>query len=150
MTDPFTTVATVAGVVGLTLQAIKSLHDDVQAIKDAPAAVDTLKQDLDAVAGVLQTIQGSTEGSLQHLSTDANAALAAALNNCKSACETFQAKLRRWMRHSTDQHMHWWDRVRVGILAEKNVETLSKQLLQCKVTLNTAIGTMTLFVHPHP
>jgi hypothetical protein len=37
--------------------------------------------------------------------------------------------------------------VRVGILADKNVETLSKQLLQCKATLDTAMRTMTLSVY---
>jgi Fungal N-terminal domain of STAND proteins len=78
---------------------------------------------------------------------DAYAALAAALENCRNACKTFQAKLKKWMRHSTDQHLHWWDRVRMGILADNTVETLSKRLLQCKVIINTAIGTMTLFVY---
>jgi Fungal N-terminal domain of STAND proteins len=147
MAETFATFAAVAGVAGLTLQAIKSLGDDVQAIKDAPATVEKLRQDLSALASLLQTLEANTEESLQHLSTDANAVLAAALNSCKSACEIFQTKLKRWMRHSTDNHMHWWDRVRVGILADKNVETLSKQLLQCKVTINTAIGMMTLFVY---
>jgi hypothetical protein len=53
MMDPFTTFATVAGVAALTLQAIKSLNDDVQAINDAPATIKKLKEDLNTVAGIL-------------------------------------------------------------------------------------------------
>ena len=146
MTDPFSTFAAVAGVAALTVQAIKSLTNDVQAIREAPAAVDNLKQDLDAVAGVIQLLEGGTGELRQHFSADANMVLASALENCKTACETFQAKLKRWMSHSHGQQIYWWDRVRVGILADKKVEMLSKQLLQCKITINTALGTMTLYV----
>jgi hypothetical protein len=144
MPDPFTAFATVAGVAALVLKATKALSDDVQSIQGAPAVVMTLTQDLDALATILQTIPCNTEGSLDHLSADANAALIRALENCNNACDHFQAKLKKWTKHSSDQRLQWWDRVRVGIFAEKNVETLSKQLMQCKVTLSTAISTVTL------
>lgn len=147
--EPFTAFATIASVAALTLQAVTSLNNKVQGIKDAPSTVHKLTQDLDAVADVLSVLRDSTEGSLQHLSTNAGAALAAALENCRSSCEAFQVRLKRWTRHSTDQHMHWWDRVRVGIVADKNVEALSRQLLQCKATINIAISTMTLYVPAH-
>jgi hypothetical protein len=144
MPEPFTAFATVAGVAALVLQALKALSDDVQSIQGAPAVVKTLTEDLDALATILQTIPCNTEGSLDHLSVDANAALIKALENCNSACDHFQAKLKKWTKHSSDQYLQWWDRVRVGIFAEKNAESLSKQLIQSKVTLSIAIGIVTL------
>jgi hypothetical protein len=151
MGDPFTTFGTVAGVAGLTLQSVKSLIEDIQAIKDTPEAIQELKQGLLTVDDVLQALEAGTRGSsLQHLSAEAKAALAAALNNCKQACNKFQAKLKKWTRHSTDDKVHWWDRVRVGLFAERDIELLRRQLEQCKVTINTAIDTMTLCVTPLP
>jgi hypothetical protein len=87
--EPFTTFATVASVAALTLQAIKALNYDVQAIKGAPFIVEQLKQDLDAIAGVLQTLRCKTDGSLLYLNTDANAVLVAALENCQCASDGF-------------------------------------------------------------
>lgn len=147
MADPFSTFAGVAGVAALALEATKSLINDIKAIRDAPATVKKLERDLDALTGVLQSLETCTKDSLKHLGTDATAALAASLENCKSSCEGFQTKLKRWMKHSTADHMHWMDRVRIGIIADKNVETLSKQLLQCKLTSSVAISTMTLSVY---
>jgi len=63
---------------------VRSLVNNVQAIKNALIGVKRLKQDLDATASLLQTLGAGPNTSLQHLSIDANAALVVALENCKS------------------------------------------------------------------
>lgn len=144
--EPFTIFATVANIAALTLEAITSLNNEIQGIKDAPSTIQKLTQDLNATADVLSALQNSTEGSLHHLSTNAETALAAALDNCRSSCESFQTQLKRWTRHSNDRRMQWWDGARAGLIAGRNVETLSRQLSQCKVTINIAMSTITLYV----
>lgn len=148
MTDPFSTFAAVAGIAGLAVQSVKGLIQDIEAIKDVPELIRQLKQDLLAVRDVLQALEPVTEGSsLEHLSPEAKRALATNLNYCKEACNRFQTKLKRWTRHSTEDKIHWWDRVRVGLFAERDIETLRKQLEQCITTTNTAISTTNLLVN---
>ena len=120
------------------MQSVKSLIQDVETIKDAPEQIRELKQDLLAVSNVLQALEvGTEESSLEYLSAEAKRALATALDNCKGACNKFQAKLKRWTRHSTNDNTHWWDRDRVGLFAEREIEMLRKQLEQCTVILTT-------------
>jgi hypothetical protein len=90
MTDPFSTFTAVAGVAGLVVESVKSLIQDVEAIKDAPALIRELKQDLLAVSDVLQSLEaGTEEPSLEHMSIRAKRALGISLDNCKGAGKKF-------------------------------------------------------------
>ena len=147
MADPFSAFASAAGVTGLAMHSVKSLIYDIEGIKNAPDLIQALKQDLVALSHVLQALEAGTEGpSLQHLNTEAKSALATTLDNCRRACNKFQTKLEKWTRHSKNDKVQWWDRVRVGFFVEGDIESLRKQLEQCKATISTAIGTMNLFV----
>jgi hypothetical protein len=70
MAEGFAAFAAVAGVADLTLKVVKSLKDDIQAIRDAPSSIQTLKQDLEAMASVLQNLAMNATGATEHLSTD--------------------------------------------------------------------------------
>jgi hypothetical protein len=147
MTDPFSITAGAFGVAGVALQSITALLEDIQAIKNAPEAIANLKEELSAVEIVLTTLDSELQGpTLEILSPNAKAGLSLATTNCKRACDKFRTKLKKWTKHSADDAIHWWDRVRVGLFAEAEVEVLSEQLRKCKDTVNAAASTATLYV----
>jgi hypothetical protein len=146
MTDPFSITAGTVGIAGVALQSTTALIDDIQAIKDTEAIAE-LKEDLAAIETVLRTLDWELEGlALDVLSPGAKAGLGLATTNCTRACDKFRAKLKKWTKHSADDKMHWWDRVRAGLFAEAEIEVLSEQLRRCKDTVNAAIGTAILYV----
>ena len=147
MTDPFSITAGAVGITSVALQSITALLEDIQAVKNAPEVIADLKEDLSAVETVLTTLNSELEESaLGTLSPGAQAGLRLATANCRRACDKFRTKLKKWTKHSADDTMHWWDRVRVGLFAEADVEMLSEQLRKCKDTVGAAIGTATLYV----
>lgn len=143
MTDPFSITAGAVGIAGVALQSVKALLQDVQAIRDAPTAIKDLREDLLAVEIVLEPLHAALQGSTEMLSHDAGAGLGLTINNCKRACDKFRTKLKKWMKHSTGNGIHWCDRVRVGLFAETEIELLSEQLNKCKDTVTSAVSTVT-------
>jgi hypothetical protein len=145
MADPFSITAGAFSVVGFTLQSITALLEDIHAIKNAPKAIADLQKELSTAETVLATLDSELQGStLEILSPNAKVILSLATTNCKRACDKFRTKLQKWTKHSTDDAIHWWDRVRVGLFAEAEVEVLSEQLRKCKDTVNAAVSTATL------
>jgi hypothetical protein len=147
MTDPIGITAGAVGIAAATLHSVNTLIDDIQAIKNAPDAIADLKQDLCTIETVLRTLDSQTEESaLEGLSLDAKSGLSLATAGCKRACDKFRTKLKKWTKHSADDTMHWWDRVRVALFAEAEIEILSARLSSCKDTVNAAINTAALYV----
>lgn len=147
MADPFSITAGAVGIAGVALQSVKALLDDIQSIKDAPEAIKDLKEDLLAVEVVIKPLDTALQGSaFETLNHDARAGLGLAINNCKRACDKFRTKFKKWTKHSTDDKIHWWDRVRVGLFAEAEIEVLSEQLSKCRDTITSAVATATLYV----
>lgn len=145
MADPFSITAGVVGITAAALHSIKSLLEEILAIKDAPAAIGQVKQDLLAVEMILKTLNSAfQESAFETLSENAKASLQFAIRNCQKACDTFRTRLQKWTRHSGDGKIHWWDRVRVGLFAEAEMEVLSKQLKNCRDTVGSAVSTATL------
>lgn len=149
MTDPFSITAGAVGTVAAALQGVTALLSDIQAIQNAPTLVKSLEQDIMAVKAVIQLLDLDVEGSkLRTLSPDTQFTLRLATENCGRACDRFRAKIRRWISHSTDERMNWWDRTKVGLFAEPEVSALSEQLRTCKETMNAAVTTATLYGAP--
>jgi hypothetical protein len=147
MADPFSITAGAFSVVGFTLQSITALLEDIHAIKNAPKAIADLQKELSTAETVLATLDSELQGStLEILSPNAKVILSLATTNCKRACDKFRTKLQKWTKHSTDDAIHWWDRVRIGLFAEAEVEVLSEQVRKCKDDVRVAIGTATLYV----
>lgn len=142
--DPLSVLASTLGIASAAVQSVNTLIHDINAIKDAPDLIADLRDELTAVKAVLMAINNAQEGSqLENLSPDSKKALQLAVTNCEKACDKFRLKLDRWTRHSDDK-IHWWDRVRIGLFAEGTIEALSDQLDRYKSTMNTAVSTATL------
>jgi hypothetical protein len=142
--DPLSVLASTLGIASAAVHSVNTLIHDINAIKDAPELIADLRDELTAVKAVLMAINNAHGASqLENLSPGSKEALQVAVTNCEKACDKFRQKLDRWTRHSDDK-IHWWDRVRVGLFAEGTIEALSDQLDRYKSTMNTAVSTATL------
>ncbi|GLA79168.1 hypothetical protein AtubIFM55763_002315 [Aspergillus tubingensis] len=113
----------------------------VNAIKDAPSVIVELKNELAAVNAILIALNDAQrDKKLEALTLEAKTALQLAITNCARACDNFSTKLKQWTKQSNEK-IHWWDRVRIGLFAEATIEALSKQLSCCKSTMSTAVST---------
>lgn len=128
------------------IKSINALIHDINATKDAPDGIMDQRSELAAVHAILTVLDDARKGSkLAALTPDVIAALQVAVASCETACDRFGAKLKRWTRHSEDR-VHWWDRVRIGLFAEATIEALRKQLGCSKSTVNMAVSTAALYV----
>lgn len=142
--DPFSLTVGTLGIAGAAVQSINALIHEIKAIRDAPGVIKSLRYELAAVEAILLALDNAHKNSqLDHLTPDGKEALQLAVTNCQRACDNFGIKLARWTTRS-DEKMHWWDRVRVGVLAETTVKALCDQLNRCESTMSTAISTATL------
>ena len=142
MTDPLGVTASVVAITTAAIGSVKLLHTTMGNIKDVPTALRNIRSDLQAVEPVLQKLRTEVE------SGDSQAPLVdeikAAVENCNSACSTFQQTLGYWMRHASKHKTFWaeWtDRVRVGILEQGTINVFKGRLSDCKSTLDVVLNT---------
>ncbi|KAJ5612646.1 hypothetical protein N7510_005840 [Penicillium lagena] len=142
--DPFSVAVGTLSIVQAAVLSINALIHDINAIKDAPAVIVDLRNELAAIHAILAALEDARKDSkLEALTPDVLIALKSAIAICETACDRFGVKLKRWTRHSEDR-VHWWDRVRIGLFAEATIEALRKQLGYCKSTVNLAVSTAAL------
>ena len=142
MTDPLSITASVLAITTAAIASVKFLHTTIGEIKDAPTALRNIRSDLGAIEPVLQKLctESESEGSQLILVND----IKGAVENCNSACSTFQRSLNHWMRHATRYKAFWaeWtDRVKVGILEQGTINVFKGRLNDCKSTLVVALST---------
>ncbi|KAJ5293251.1 uncharacterized protein N7443_009204 [Penicillium atrosanguineum] len=144
--DPFSLTVGALGITEAALQSIQSLIHEIEAIKGAPDMIAGLKDELTGVEAILLALNNAQKNSqLEHLTPDVRKALSLAIMHCQKACSDFRIKIVQWTKRSGEK-MHVWDRVRVGLFAERTVTTLCEQLNRYKSTMDTAVSTAILYV----
>ena len=142
MSDLLGVTASVVAVTTASIASVKFLYTTIGDIKDAPTALGNIRSDLEAVEPLLQQLRTETEKEdSQVLLTDA---IKGAVENCSSACSTFQEKLDHWTRHATKQKGFWTDwayRARVGVFEQGTIRVFKGRLNDCKSTLSVALNT---------
>lgn len=91
MGDPLSATSALVGLVALSYQASKALHDTIKSFKQHPKYVRDLKDELDALEGVLLLL----EQSLPTSDLDDYQALEYPVRRCGQACEEFQKALQK-------------------------------------------------------
>lgn len=142
MTDPLSITASVVAITTAAIGSVKFLHTTIGDIKDVPTALENIRSDLGAIEPVLQKLRTELESEDSHVLLIDD--IKGAIENCNSACSTFQKSLDHWMRHATKHQAFWaeWtDRVRVGIFEQGKINVFKGRLNDCKSTLNVALST---------
>ena len=142
MTDPLSITASVVTITTAAIGSVKFLHTTISDIKDVPTALENIRSDLQAVEPVLQELHTVLESEDSQVLLIDN--IKGAVENCNSACSTFQQSLDHWMRHATKHKAFWaeWtDRVRVGMFEQGTINVFKGRLNNCKSTLIVALST---------
>ncbi|KAL8413209.1 hypothetical protein RB594_004729 [Gaeumannomyces avenae] len=130
--DPFSTTAGVVGIVGPTLHCVKLLADDIQKIVGAPGTLKALTEDLEFLRLTLVSVKDITSPQWKSLGEPVVKQSEAAIASCKDSCDTFQASLKHWTRHSKDDGtLSWRGRTALGLYRDGHVKSMSGQLKSC-------------------
>lgn len=144
MTDPLSVTAGVAGLVTFALQGVRLLVNDINNIREAPKSLERLQVDLTSVGSSLACLEDIDELQLKLLGDHVYNQSTAAIERCKSTCFEFHNDLQSWTKRSRDGKLSWRDKTNIGIFKEQQIEVMSRQLQNCKLTLNLVAVTATL------
>lgn len=148
MADPLSITASVVGITVPALHGLRLFLDDLQKIKDAPEAVTDLKDGIRSVTLALASLQGIPDREWELLGRTVADEATATISTCTRACDFLRADLLHWISHSQGGKLSWRDRATVGFLKQDRVRSMSQQLQNCKITINSVVSIATLYVLP--
>ncbi|KAG9550042.1 hypothetical protein KCU71_g14589, partial [Aureobasidium melanogenum] len=147
MTDPFSIVAGVVGIVAATAHAIHAAVDLIDKIEGAPKAVYQIRAELNDTESVVRDLEtildrdGKNKIWTQLLG---ESKLSNALKNLKAVCESFVSALKEWTRHSPSCDKFSFQDSFVIAMQSRKISALSKQLNSCKQTVMMAMSSCAL------
>ena len=145
MADPLSVSAGIVGIVGAALHGVRLLLNDLDKIKNAPEAVERLREDVDSISASLGLLKDVDESVWTSLGTAVADHSKATLENCETACDTIRGDLQRWTKRSKGGNLSWVDRVNVGFFRDHQLKAYSGRLHTYRLTFNSIVGTATLY-----
>jgi hypothetical protein len=144
MADPLSATASIVGIAVPALHGIRLLLNDLERIKEAPKTIQRLRDDVRAVEGILDLIQGIDNREWIQLGTAIAGQSEKTIDSCKQACEVFRTDLQRWTNHSNNGTLAWQDRTVVGFFKKDQIKAIAEQLQNCKLTIGNVVSIATL------
>jgi Fungal N-terminal domain of STAND proteins len=144
MADPLSIAASIVGVTVPALHGARLLLDDLQKINDAPQTVERLKDNVRSVDMALTSLQTLEDQEWESLGGNIAEESKTTISTCTRACDEFRTDIQRWTRHSGHGRLTWQDRANVGFFKQGRIKTISEQLQNCKVTINSVVSIATL------
>ena len=135
MADPLSVVSGLLAVVTATIQSSKVLYQTVQSFRDHPRSVRQLKDELDALAGVLHCLEDSAGREPSILIP-----LRLPLERCTEACADFRKLIVRCTRHSGEEgttSFRDWARLRY---MDNDINGFTAMLAGYKATIAIALA----------
>jgi hypothetical protein len=132
MADPISITGGVFGLIATAIAGVRALHDDLQQFKDAPKTLKHLTEDLGFLSTQLNLLQNTDEWGWKYIGERVTEASHDRIILCGQSCSTFRSDLQQWTRHSADGKVGIRDRTIMTFLKRGDVQTMSKQLQDCK------------------
>ncbi|KAH8806050.1 hypothetical protein F5884DRAFT_801530 [Xylogone sp. PMI_703] len=145
MADPLSITASVVGITGAALQAVRFLLDELRDVNDAPKTIKRLADDVQSVDAALRLLQGIEDREWNLLGTSIVEQSKTTVSNCTQACQVFRTDLQRWTRRSQEGKLAWRDRTKVGFLKQGQIKAMSEQLQNCKLTISNVVSIAVLY-----
>lgn len=134
----------IIGLVPIVLHGIRLLRDDIKKINGAPQIVHEMEAQ---VAELIMTVE-SLEAIGQHdwaaLGPHVCHQCKMIMEACNKACSEHTNILFSWTKRSRDGKVSWRDKVKIGLLKERQVKAMTGQLQGFKLSLVSAVGVATL------
>ncbi|OJD34096.1 nacht and ankyrin domain protein [Diplodia corticola] len=137
-----------AGIVGL-LQAVKSLHDFMNSMNDAPETLTRARDDLKSTESVLEDLRQYLEMHAQtppaaKALTDQKSALSSVLPQFEKLCRDFHKKLDSCVRRSAEgSKLAWTDRV-VASLKKGSIEKFREEVSKARQLISLRVDMVSL------
>jgi len=144
MADPLSITASVVSITVPALHGVRLLIEDLQQVKEAPKTVKRLLEDVQCVEASLKLLQGVEEREWNVLGASVLEGSKITISSCTQACDSFRFNLQRWNQHSDGGKLAWQDRTSVGFFKEGQIKAMSKQLQNCKLSINSVVSIATL------
>lgn len=133
MAEPLSIIASVISVAELAYSSGKLLYQTISGIRDAPEILAHLKTDVEILYDTIHSLQlrfqvRDAEIDLSEAQKSNLREIKPALDACRIACDTFQAKIQRLSHHSTDGHVSFRDRLKIHF-QEKEIMAFDRFLL---------------------
>ncbi|KAH0166531.1 hypothetical protein KCU67_g4255, partial [Aureobasidium melanogenum] len=147
MTDPFSILAGVVGIVTATAHTIHATIDLIDKIEGAPKAVYQIRAELNDTGSVVRHLEYILESRINNTSWTQlldESKLSSALKTLRDVCESFVSILERWTRHSpSSDKLSLRDGFIIATHSRK-ISQLSTQLNSCKQTVTMAMSSCAL------
>jgi hypothetical protein len=142
MPDPLS--ASVVDITVPALHGVRLLSEDLQQLEEAPKIVKCLSEDVQSVETSLKLLQGVGEREWDLLGANVLDKSKTTISSCTQACNLFRTDLQRWTRHSEGGKLAWQDQTSVGFFKQRQSKAISKQLQNCKLSINLVASIATL------
>lgn len=145
MADPLSMTAGVVGIVTAALQTTALFMANLQRLAEAPAMIESLKQDIAVLTGTLEALAHLESAQWRALGTTVIEQSKATVVSCTLSCDKYMADLQHWTRHSSPSRgVAVRDRLALALWRESQIKTMSEQLQKYRTTLNLVISTASL------
>ena len=134
MAEVVGTVSAITSLVTLALQSSITLYQTVQSLQSRDKVVRELRQELEALQGVLQTLNESICNFEVDLTT-----LEQPLTRCNNACAEFNALIKKCTSHSTEERSSKRDWLRLRYMGE-DITGFKDMLASYKSTISIALA----------
>jgi hypothetical protein len=144
MVDPLSITASVVSITVPALHGIRLLQEDLQQLKEAPKTVKRLLEDVQSVDTSLKLLEGVEHREWDLLGASVVEESKTTISRCAQACNLFRKDLQHWTRHSEGGKLALQDRTNVGFFKQGQIKAMSKQLQNCKLSINSVVSIATL------
>lgn len=147
MADPFSIASGVVGIVAEAVNKIKELVTFINNIKDAPNVIRQLRDELDSVEAVLQSLKSTLEndaGSKSWTQLLQSSNLMEAVKTLRSNCNAFKGVLQTWTKRSSLGSKLSFRNSLDPALSQSKISAMLTQLDRCKQTVTMALSSCTL------
>ncbi|GAB1311858.1 hypothetical protein MFIFM68171_02068 [Madurella fahalii] len=139
MTDPISLSSGLVALVAFALKSSTLLYDTVQSYRSHPKNVRDLKEELEALAGVLQALSETVE---QNNNTDFTA-LKLPLFRCGNACKEFDEVIAKCSSHSGGSRTSFRDWAKLKYMGD-GIDEFRRMLAGYKLTITIALADVNL------
>ena len=134
MAEPISIASGLVALTTFALQSSKALYQAIESFKSNRKAIRDLKEEFEALGGVLQSLTETTRKVQIHLD-----ALKLPLHRCGTACRDFEAIVARCTAHSGGSRTSFRDWARLTYMGE-DVTGFRNMLAGYKSTIIIALG----------
>ena len=134
MADPISIASGILTLVAFSTQSAQSLYRTVQSLRHSQRNIRELKQELEALDGVLRSLEEATNHANVELQ-----ALKLPLYRCGQACKDFEAVILKCTTHSGRALSHFKDWARLTYMGE-DINGFKNVISAYKSTIAIALG----------